>query len=284
MTNDLHTRGVRVVSVLCALVGAHDSRRARATVGAGAWGTVAVMTFLNRARAALIVAAVALSSAACTPQPVALSRPTTAVAQPTTAAVTKPTAQRGAAAALAHLSVRPAASMAGYSRAEFGPAWADVDHNSCDTRNDILARDLLHVTYRATSPHCVVASGSFVEPYTGKSVNFVRGTATSGRVQIDHTVALADAWTTGASTWSPPSRLAYANDPLVLLAVDGPANDAKGASDAAHWLPANTSYRCPYVARQVAVKAKYSLWVTPAEKAAIALVLATCPAQALPTG
>jgi len=248
------------------------------------------MTFLSRAGVALVVAVVALSSAACTPPPAIPPSPATAAAQLTTAAP-QPTAgaatvtqaaPAGASAALARLSVRPASSLAGYSRDAFGPAWADVDHNSCDTRNDILARDLLHVTYRATSPHCVVATGSFIEPYTGKSVNFVRGTATSARVQIDHTVALADAWTTGAASWTAAARLAYANDPLVLLAVDGPANEAKGASDAAHWLPANLSYRCSYVARQVAVKAKYALWVTLAEKAAITAVLATCPARGVP--
>ena len=190
-----------------------------------------------------------------------------------------------AIAALGRLSVHGPASMSGYSRSAYGPAWDDnVDvpdgHDHCDTRDDILIRDLTRVTYRYG--HCEVASGILRDPYTGKTINFTRGVRTSLAVQIDHVVALGDAWQTGAQRLTPGQRTKLANDPLELLAVDGPANQAKGDADAAGWLPPNRAFRCAYVARQIAVKAKYGLWVTAAEKRAIGRVLSGCRGQELP--
>ena len=126
--------------------------------------------------------------------------------------------------------------------------------------------------------------GTLHDPYTGKVIAFVRGSGTSSKVQIDHVVALGDAWQKGAQQLSADTRLHLANDPLNLLAVDGPTNQRKGDGDAATWLPPNKAYRCQYVARQVAVKARYHLWVTSAERDAIARVLAGCPSRRLPTG
>ena len=179
--------------------------------------------------------------------------------------------------------------MTGYSRAQFGPAWTDDvsvadGHNGCDTRNDILRRDLTMVVIKPGTRGCVVATGVLHDPYTSATIHFVRGETTSEAVQIDHVVALGDAWQTGAQQLSPTVRTNLANDPLELLAVSGPANDQKGDADAASWLPPNKGFRCYYVARQVAVKMRYRLWVTPSERAAIAQVLATCPGQTLPTG
>jgi Protein of unknown function (DUF1524) len=178
-------------------------------------------------------------------------------------------------AALAKLRTASAASMVGYSRARFGPAWEDVDHNGCDTRDDILRRDLTRVVLRAGS-RCIIATGTLHDPYTGKRIRFVRGVRTSLAVQIDHVVALADAWRTGAARWTPSRRLAYANDPLVLLAVDGPSNEAKGDDDASAWVPPNRAFDCEYVARQIAIKTRYRLWVTVAERAAMSRVLSAC--------
>jgi Protein of unknown function (DUF1524) len=177
--------------------------------------------------------------------------------------------------ALALLKVEPEGSMAGYSRDRFGPAWQDVDHNGCDTRNDILNRDLTNKTWK-DSKHCEVATGTLHEPYTGKTIHFVRGVATSAAVQIDHVVALGDAWVTGAKAWTAAKRLQYANDPVVLLAVDGPANEAKGDDDASEWLPPRKAYDCRYVAKQITIKSKYRLWVTQAEHDAMAAQLARC--------
>jgi hypothetical protein len=178
---------------------------------------------------------------------------------------------------LATLAVKGRAPKTGYSRTgQFGAAWSDVNHNGCDTRDDVLSRDLTGVV---RSGACRVLSGSLADPYTGGEIHFVRGEATSALVQIDHVVALMDAWQTGAQQLSPARRLALANDPLNLMAVDGRSNSQKGDGDAATWLPPNTSYRCEYVAKQVSVKAAYGLWVTPAERDAIARVLGGCPGQ-----
>ena len=176
---------------------------------------------------------------------------------------------------LAVLKVAPAASMTGYSRDRFGPAWADVNHNGCDTRNDILKRDLTKIVFKAGST-CTVQLGTRRDPYTGKTIHFVRGVGTSTLVQIDHVVALGDAWQTGAASWTDARRLLYANDPVVLLAVDGQANEAKGDDDASEWLPPRKAYDCRYVAKQITIKKKYGLWVTSAEHDAMQATLAGC--------
>jgi Protein of unknown function (DUF1524) len=175
---------------------------------------------------------------------------------------------------LGKLTVKPAAPMAGYSRDKFGEPWADVDHNGCDTRNDILKRDLTKIAFKPGSA-CVVATGTLNDPYTGNVIHFVRGPA-SAAVQIDHVVALGDAWRTGAATWTAAKRLRYANDRVVLLAVDGPANQAKSDDDASEWLPPREAYDCRYIAKQITIKTKYMLWVTSAERAAMAATLQTC--------
>jgi hypothetical protein len=176
---------------------------------------------------------------------------------------------------LQQLRVEAAAPMTGYSRAKFGPAWSDVDDNGCDTRDDVLKRDLTAVVFKAGGD-CVIQSGTLQDPYTGKPIHFVRGVGTSAAVQIDHVVALGAAWQTGAATWTPARRLAYANDPAVLLAVDGPANEAKGDADAADWLPPMTSFDCRYVAHQIAIKTTYDLWLTKREHDAMSTLLAAC--------
>jgi Protein of unknown function (DUF1524) len=178
------------------------------------------------------------------------------------------------------LVVKGRAPKTGYSREQFGPAWADVDRNGCDTRDDILNRDLTAKQWRAGTHGCVVIAGVLADPYTGRTIPFAKADASA--VQIDHVVALSDAWQKGAARWSVERRRAFANDPLNLLAVDGPANASKGDGDTATWLPPNKPYRCRFVARQVAVKVKWALWVTSAERDAMRRVLATCPEQQVP--
>jgi Protein of unknown function (DUF1524) len=187
-----------------------------------------------------------------------------------------------ALALLGTLAVKGRAPHAGYDRDEFGSAWTDDNgvrfgHNGCDTRNDVLRRDLVDRTLKAGTHGCVVLTGVLHDPYTGTDIAFRRGEGTSDAVQIDHVVALSDAWQTGAQQWTRTQRVDLANDPLELLAVDGTTNLRKGDGDAATWLPPSKAYRCAYVARQVAVKARYRLWVTPAERDAVARVLGRCP-------
>ncbi len=183
--------------------------------------------------------------------------------------------------ALETVEIKGRAPKTGYNRDEFGPAWADVDRNGCDTRNDMLNRDLTDIVHTNSVP-CKVQAGVLDDPYTGATIGFERGQETSTLVQIDHVVALSDAWQKGAQQLSTEQRLAFANDPLNLLSVDGPANMAKGDGDAATWLPSNRSFRCEYVALQTAVKVKYTLWMTAAERDAIAGILSFCPDQPLP--
>ena len=178
------------------------------------------------------------------------------------------------------LTVKGRAPKTGYSRDRFGTAWADTDSNNCDTRDDILKRDLRDVKF--TGGTCRVSYGLLQsDPYSGKEVTYRRGRSL---VDIDHIVPLSDAWQKGAKYWDASKRIALANDPLNLIAVDASTNRSKGDGDAATWLPPNKAYRCTYVAGQVAVKQKYGLWVTAAEKSAMEKVLKTCPGQKLPTG
>jgi hypothetical protein len=186
-----------------------------------------------------------------------------------------------ATAVLATLAVKGRAPKTGYAREQFGAAWSDADRNGCDTRNDILNRDLTAKQWRPGTHDCVVIAGTVTDPYTGTALTFTK--ARAWEVQVDHVVALSDAWQKGAQRWDPAKRRAFANDPLELLAVDGPTNARKGDGDAATWLPPRKAYRCEYVARQVAVKAKYGVWVTRAERDAMARVLSTCPGRRVPT-
>ena len=175
------------------------------------------------------------------------------------------------------------AAKTGYTRAQFGQTWADVDRNGCDTRNDILKRDLTAEVFKEKTRECVVLSGTLIDPFSGETINFVRGNTSSMEVQIDHVVALSNAWQTGAFKLSIKERTAFANDPMNLLAVKGRLNSQKGDGDAATWLPPLKSYRCDYVARQIAVKIKYKLWFTAPEKEAMVRILKSCPEKALPT-
>ena len=188
----------------------------------------------------------------------------------------QPAAAGKALDVLATIPIKGRAPKTGYSRDQFGQAWADVDRNGCDTRNDMLRRDLTDLALKPDTRDCVVLSGILNDPYTATLINFLRGASTSPAVQIDHVVALSDAWQKGAQQLTEAQRLSFANDPLNLLAVDGPTNQQKSDGDAATWLPPNKSFRCDYVARQISVKSSYGLWVTKAEHDAMARVLADC--------
>ncbi|GAB3815620.1 hypothetical protein GCM10028820_13490 [Tessaracoccus terricola] len=219
-----------------------------------------------------------------TPEPTPEPTPTPSPSpSPEPSPTPSPSTLSGSAlAVLGTLEVKGRAPKTGYDRAQFGQRWADVDRNGCDTRNDILARDLTEKTFKPGTRDCVVLTGTLADPFTATLIPFVRGETTSNDVQIDHVVALSDAWQKGAQQLSLETRTAFANDPLNLLAVDGPTNQQKGDGDAATWLPPNKSFRCDYVARQVAVKAKYQLWVTVAESDAIIRVLTDCMDQTVP--
>lgn len=177
--------------------------------------------------------------------------------------------------ALEKLEVKGRAPKTGYDRSEFGDGWSTV--KGCSTRNIILYRDLLKPV---VDEECKVISGTLIDSFSGETIQFTK--EKSSEVQIDHIVALSDAWQKGAQLLSKERRIQLSNDPLELLAVSGAQNQAKSDGDAATWLPKNKSFRCQYIARQIAVKVKYTLWVTQAEKNAMASILQSCPGQVLP--
>jgi hypothetical protein len=187
-------------------------------------------------------------------------------------------AEQDALTVLNSLEVKGRAAKTGYARSQF-PHWSDPDRNGCDARNDTLKRDLTQISFKSGTRDCKVLTGQLLDPFSGKVITF---SSTKSNIDIDHVVALSNAWQTGAAYFDKTKRQQIANDPLNLLAVDFSLNRQKGDGDAATWLPPLKSYRCDYVARQIAVKAKYGLWVTQPEKGAIIKLLEKCEGQKLP--
>ncbi|WGW12780.1 HNH endonuclease family protein [Saxibacter everestensis] len=226
-----------------------------------------------------LTAALGLGTAGCDVAAGWVAQPVPQTAGASSQTPTASTDKRSAQDVLGSLPVKGRAPKAGYDREEFGAAWSDVDRNGCDTRNDILKRDLENEKFKSGTHDCVILTGVLSDAYTAKTIDFTRGQRTSTAVQIDHVVALLDAWQSGALQLSAERRRVLANDPLNLQAVDGPTNGQKQASNAASWLPPNKAYRCVYVARQISVKAAYGLWVTKPEKSAMERVLDSCAGQ-----
>ncbi|MDT7792140.1 MAG: hypothetical protein QOD59_1576 [Mycobacterium sp.] len=170
-----------------------------------------------------------------------------------------------------------------YRRDAFGDTWTDDNpapggHNGCDTRNDILDRDLIDKTY-VSIKRCpnAVASGTLHDPYTNATVPFVRGAQVGAAVQIDHIVPLALAWDLGARSWTDDMRVRFANDPGNLLAVDGPANQDKGDKEPATWMPPNHAFWCQYAVQFANVLRGYGLAVDAPSAAMLRDAAATCP-------
>lgn len=178
----------------------------------------------------------------------------------------------------------------GYDRERYFGGWASNGCGSATTRDTILARDLKGAV---KNPRCQVTSGTLSDPYTGRTIRFRRGRNTSSAVQIDHVVALLDAWESGARDWDQAKRVEYANSPDVLLASDGPANMAKGSGLDVNgtalyrpqdsgapdvWMPDNKAYRCDYMAKRATIKSKWGLTMTPREKQQTVSVLSQCVA------
>ena len=196
-----------------------------------------------------------------------------------TAAPTESTNAEGeyyASYLLAQLTVADAADGSTYEREEqFYSSWPSIE--GCSLRQRIIKRDFASATL--DEDNCTVIAGLYTDPYSGEEREFHEKSAISRGVQIDHVVALSNAWQTGAQNLSADARYALATDPLNLIAAGAEANQDKSDGDASEWLPPNRAFRCEYVARQIAVKYKYHLWVTEPEHAAIITVLTDCPAQ-----
>jgi hypothetical protein len=218
------------------------------------------------------------SAGSRTAAPVTKSNSAAPAVRPTaspTASVAPATASPAALAALNKLAISDA-FVANYVRDDFGAGWKDPDHNGCDARNDVLNRDLTAQVYKPGTHDCVVLSGTLADPYTGTTISFVRGNVSSMAVQIDHIVPLGWAWQHGAATWTPEQRLVFANDPTNLLAVSGPANEAKSDKGPADWMPANVAYRCDYISKFEGSLVKYNFSVAKGDLAAIRSYLTSC--------
>jgi len=237
---------------------------------------------VRTSRAGLLVLSVLLALTGCTFE-WELEGP----AQPTLTSVGQGDVPAGtldpsaASAALAGLAVAEKTSLEGYERGcgegescVFGPAWADVDRNGCDQRNDVLHRDLTEVQVRDGTQGCVVIAGVLDDPYTGAVLPFVK--ADAALVPIDHVVPLAAAWVQGAAEWAPEQRALFANDVANLIATTRAENSAKGDATADEWVPPDPTYGCSYATVVVTVKHTYALAVTPEEAAALEGLLATC--------
>ncbi len=236
---------------------------------------------MRRMPGLVVVAMVCLFTSACAASPPAPADPSGDVPRPSASPSSAATAPHrasveAAVAELAALRVDRGGASAPYARAAFGEAWTDVDGNGCDTRNDVLARDLADPELRPATGECKVARDTLVDPYDGARVPFTSGVVTSERVQIDHVVSLSYAWRHGAEGWTSERRLPFANDPRDLLAVSEPMNDAKGPFGPGQWLPPSTTGRCVFVVRWVAVMSAYRLTVHPGDRAAAESVLRAC--------
>ncbi|MCW2520466.1 MAG: hypothetical protein JWR46_3085 [Mycobacterium sp.] len=170
-----------------------------------------------------------------------------------------------------------------YRRAAFGDAWTDDNtapggHNGCDTRNDILDRDLVDKTFTAIK-RCptAVATGTLHDPYTNDTIPFTRGNQVGASVQIDHIVPLALAWDLGARDWSDDMRRRFANDPANLLAVQGQANQDKGDAEPADWMPPNHAFWCQYSVQFAAVLRGYALPIDDRSAVVLRDAATTCP-------
>lgn len=164
----------------------------------------------------------------------------------------------------------------------FGPDWSDetdaaMGHDDCDTRNNVLAEQLVDVTYREGTHECVVLSGVLADPYTGERIEFSKERATE--VGIDHIYPLARAWDMGAADWPLSKRMRFANDPVHnLIAVSGSANSSKGDRGPGEWMPINRGYACTYAARYLEAANTYELPITENDQAALQSAARTCPA------
>ncbi|MFB7666079.1 HNH endonuclease family protein [Kitasatospora sp. NPDC056138] len=192
--------------------------------------------------------------------------------RPGLAPITSDADRKAARDLIGKVTTAAAGPKTGYDRDQFGPAWTDnVDgvpfgHNSCSTRDDMLARDGRSLEHRDGSA-CVVSAMTIYDPYIGKNVRWTK--QQPARIQIDHVMPLSYDWQMGAAKWDKAKRVEIANDPLNLIPADGSQNAAKGDSGPASWLPSNPAVRCSYAVRFAQVSLKYQLPVTPDDKKAM---------------
>lgn len=248
------------------------------------WGFIALTIFVAAVLAAFLASWVT-STASQRPTTTPVPTPITTEAPPTQPDASLSTIASGSLAdpaaaieALNALSTSDGYGAPSYDRDLFGDRWADVDRNGCDTRNDILGRDLATPSFKPGTRDCKVLTGTLIDPYSGASVEFVSGQSTSVLVQIDHMVALAWAWRQGAYAWTPEQRELFANNPRNLRAASEAMNQSKSDAGPSRWLPPAPELQCRFVMEWASVVVDYNLTITPADQHAALEVLRSCPA------
>ncbi|PQZ53171.1 deoxyribonuclease [Microbacterium sp. MYb54] len=245
-------------------------RTGSAITAAAGLVAVAIVACANLAQDATVVERPTLAPAATAEAPGAAASESPAPAAPISTEAGQALAQ------LEQLTIAEPSSTTKYVRDYFGQRWADVDRNGCDTRNDILARDLTDLTFKPGTRDCVVLSGVLYDRYTEETVQFVRISQGYQPVQVDHVVSLAVVWSSGAEAWTPEEREMFANDPLNLQTTT--ANQQKNEFTPSRWMPASVTAACEYSARYVTVLDTYDLTITAADAAALRSTLTSCSA------
>ena len=238
------------------------------------WPVIALAIFLAAVALLVVTSWLASDRSGASPTPSATPGSTTPPATVPAGSITSPAT---AIAALDTLVIADGYGAPDYDRDLFGQRWADVDRNGCDTRNDMLARDLADPSFKPGTRDCKVLTGTLTDPYSGASIEFVNGPDTSPRVQIDHIVALAWAWRQGAHEWSPEQRETFANDPRNLRASGEATNQAKSDSGPSRWLPPAPELQCRFVMEWTTVVVDYNLSINIDDRDAAQRVLTSCP-------
>lgn len=245
-------------------------RTGSAITAAAGLVAVAIVAFANLAQDATVVERPTLAPAATAEAPGEVAPESPAPSAPIS------TEAGHALAQLEQLTITEPSSTTKYVRDYFGQKWADVDRNGCDTRNDILARDLTDLTFKPGTRDCVVLSGVLYDRYTDETIQFVRVSEGYQPVQIDHVIPLSVAWASGSESWTLDKREQFANDPLNLQTTT--ANQQKGDSTPSRWMPESATAACEYSARYVTVLDAYDLTVTADDAAALRATLTSCSA------
>ena len=238
------------------------------------------VTSARIAAAAALSVVLGLALAACGSEPPAETS-TPSIATSSVEPSIEPTAEASASdgpqslsALLDELVVAPE-HRDGYDR-ELFPHWIDADLDGCNTRREVLiAQAVVPPTVTGT---CNLTGGEWISPYDGVTLR------NADDVQIDHVVALAEAWYSGAYAWTTERRERFANDldvPWELNAVSPDINETKAAYDPAEWLPPLRSYLCPYLEDWIGTKVRWGLTIDPREKRALAKLVPRCPDSAL---
>ena len=158
-----------------------------------------------------------------------------------------------------------------YDRDYFGYP-TDLDSDGCDTRDEVLIADSQVPVTTGTSL-CDVTAGQWYSPYDGVL------TDNPSDIQIDHVVALSEAWDSGANQWDQAIAIEFGNavgSDDNLQVASRASNLGKSDYDPAEWLPDNTDAICWYVTTWSQIKLDWDLAMDATEYTTVTSILANC--------